>query len=170
MSWRKPAQIRIGTARLSYKGRPTELDVTEVLKKLMQADVGLVKVTIAHSKKRLPCLRRLSKECIWQTLRRVSRFPPAFPALNSMSCARPQAPPSHPPCWPQLAANCHISRTSYTAPIPGPVRYCKFPHILHSSQLFEWRTRSFFNFLNKCKLCKMCWNLQSLTGIGLGAV
>ena len=54
-------------------GRPQELAASEVLKlrKLMQDEVGLAKVTVSYCKKRLPFLRRLSKECVRRTLLRL---------------------------------------------------------------------------------------------------
>ena len=54
-------------------GRPPELNPGELrtLKKFIHAEVGLAKVTMAYMKKRLPFLRRLSKGCLRQTLRRL---------------------------------------------------------------------------------------------------
>ena len=54
-------------------GRPHELCAGEVLKlqELMQDEVGLAKVTMPYCKKRLFFLRRLSKECLRQALRRL---------------------------------------------------------------------------------------------------
>ena len=45
---------------------------------------------------------------------------------------------SHMPCAPSISplATCRNYHTSYTAPIPAPVRYRKFPHNLHSLQFF----------------------------------
>ena len=73
-------------------------------------------------------------------------FPPVFLAFNSGSCDRPQDRPSHPPCRPQPAAKRCISGKSCTAPFPIPVRYCKFPHILHSLQFLNRKLEfSFFS-------------------------
>ena len=46
-------------------GRPKKLSPHEVakLKKLMHEEVGVSRVTVAYCKKRLPFLRRVSKEC-----------------------------------------------------------------------------------------------------------
>ena len=57
----------------SAGGRPQSLTDSEVeqLKTLMHEEVGLAKVTIPYCKKRLPFLRRLSKECCRQSLLRL---------------------------------------------------------------------------------------------------
>ena len=57
----------------SAGGRPQELDGGELrkLRKLIHDEVGLAKLNIPYLKKRLPFLRRLSKECIRQTLKRL---------------------------------------------------------------------------------------------------
>ena len=57
----------------SAGGRPQELDDKEVakIKKLIHDEVGLAKVTVAYMKKRLPFLRRVSKECVRQTVQRL---------------------------------------------------------------------------------------------------
>ena len=54
-------------------GRPQELDDGEVRKlmKVVHEEVGLAKLTIPYLKKRLPFLRRLSKECLRQALKRL---------------------------------------------------------------------------------------------------
>lgn len=41
------------------------------LRALVQMQVGLAKLTVAYCKQRLPVLRRVSKECIRQTLVRM---------------------------------------------------------------------------------------------------
>ena len=54
-------------------GRPEALEPGELrkLSKFIHAEVGLAKVTMPYMKKRLPFLRRLSKECLRQSLRRL---------------------------------------------------------------------------------------------------
>ena len=54
-------------------GRPQELDDAEVrkLKKLVHDEVGLAKLNMPYLKKRLPFLRRVSKECPRQALKRL---------------------------------------------------------------------------------------------------
>lgn len=57
----------------SAGGRPPELDGGELrkLKKLIHEEVGLAKLNIPSLKQRLPFLRRVSKECIRLTLKRL---------------------------------------------------------------------------------------------------
>ena len=57
----------------SAGGRPQELDDKELAKirKLIHDEVGLAKVTVAYMKKRLPFLRRVSKECVRKTVQRL---------------------------------------------------------------------------------------------------
>ena len=57
----------------SAGGRPQEFDAKEIkqLKDLIFTEVGQAKLTIPYLKKRLPFLRRASKECVRQTLKRM---------------------------------------------------------------------------------------------------
>ncbi len=54
-------------------GRPQELSIKEQrqVAKLIHEEVGLAKLNIPYLKKRLPFLRRCSKECVRQTLKRM---------------------------------------------------------------------------------------------------
>ena len=57
----------------SAGGRPANLNAEEQqqLRDLIDAEVGLAKMTIPYMKKRLLFLRRVSKECVRQTLKRM---------------------------------------------------------------------------------------------------
>ena len=57
----------------SAGGRPPALTSSQVceLKKLIDDEVGLAKVTIPYMRKRLPFLRTVSKECVRLTLQRL---------------------------------------------------------------------------------------------------
>ena len=57
----------------SAGGRPQEMTPAELrrLQKFIHDEVGLAKVTMPYMKKRLPFLRRLSTECLRQSLRRL---------------------------------------------------------------------------------------------------
>ena len=54
-------------------GRPRALtaDDTAALKQLLHDEVGLAKVTIPYCRKRLPCLKRVSNECVRRTMHRL---------------------------------------------------------------------------------------------------
>ena len=54
-------------------GRPCALTAedTAALKQLIHEEVGLAKVTIPYCRKRLPCLKRVSNECVRRTLHRL---------------------------------------------------------------------------------------------------
>jgi len=57
----------------SAGGRPREVSVKEMkqIKKLIHDKVGIAKLNIPYLRKRLPFLRKLSKECVRKTLKRM---------------------------------------------------------------------------------------------------
>ena len=87
-------------------GRPPALTPVEIreLKDFFHAEVGMAKVTMPYMKKRLPFLRRLSKECLRQSLRRLGygwrlrrgkaaiakKYKPQRLAYSDWVCKQPQ--------------------------------------------------------------------------------